>query len=135
MSVHQPGNGNYENGILRHKDGYSCNKCGENVKTMGLIRRHMKTIHGINIMPTEDGARSIPSQSSFRIKCDLCNFKAETKDELLKHLDVNHTPPKEKCNICQMVAENKTHLMKHMQSHQNRNNFNNPKINMWPTLK
>ena len=70
MSLHQPGSGNYENGILSHKDGYSCNKCGEITKTMGLIRRHMKTKHGINIIPTEDGARSLLSQSSFRIKCD-----------------------------------------------------------------
>ena len=35
----------YENGVLSHKDGYSCNKCGEVTKTMGLIRRHMKANH------------------------------------------------------------------------------------------
>jgi hypothetical protein len=39
MSLHEPGNGNYENGVLSHKDGYSCNKCGETTKTMGLIRK------------------------------------------------------------------------------------------------
>ena len=41
MSLHNAVSGNFENGIMRHKDGYTCNKCGETVKTMGLMRRHI----------------------------------------------------------------------------------------------
>ena len=65
MSMHQPGNGNYENGILSYKDGYKCNRCGEAAKTMGLIKRHMKTQHNINLTvapPHIDGARSQQNQ-------------------------------------------------------------------------
>ena len=122
MSLHQPGSQNYQNGFLRHKDGFSCNACGENVKTMGLIRRHMKMKHGINSTPAApqtDGARSLPNQPG-RIKCDRCEFKANSREELVNHLDAIHANKPEKCSFCNMVAENKFHLMQHIQhSHMN----------------
>ena len=52
QSLHKPGNGNYENGMLSFRDSYVCNRCGETFKTMGLIRRHMKSKHGIQITAT-----------------------------------------------------------------------------------
>ena len=88
MFMHISGNQNYQDG----KDGYSCNRCGENVKTMGLIRRLMKTKLNINISPaapTADGASSLPNQQG-QIKCDRCDFKSQTREELIVHLDAAH---------------------------------------------
>ena len=136
MSMHQPESGNYENGYLNHKDGYTCNRCGEVVKTMGLIKRHMKAKHNINISstpPVIDGAQSLPKEG-VQIKCDRCNFRAETKEQLVKHLDDQHTNQSQvKCNVCKMVAVNQVHLNNHMKTHnnqneqrQNNNNYRNP---------
>ena len=125
MSLHRPGNGNYEGGVLSYKDGYSCNRCSESFKTMGLIKRHMKTKHGITITaspPDVDGAKSHPKDKVW-IKCDRCNYKAETKEDLIKHLDAYHVTKQVRCNICQMMADSNAHLKDHMENqHNSRNN-------------
>jgi hypothetical protein len=122
QSLHKPGNGNYENGMLSFRDGYVCNRCGETVKTMGLIRRHMKSKHGIQITappPKVDGAKC---QEKQLIKCDRCNYRAETHDDLVKHLDTNHVTRQVRCNICQMVADSNSHLEDHMKNQHGRKN-------------
>ena len=121
--MHHPGNGNYQNGVLSFKDGYKCNRCGEAFKTMGLIKRHMKVKHNINISPTTpnvDGATSADEKVS--IKCDRCDYRAETKEGLVKHLDAEHVNQKARCTVCQMVADNKDRLNEHMKSHHTNNN-------------
>ena len=89
---------------------------------MGLIRRHMKTQHGIQISaapPNVDGAKS---QEKQLIKCDRCNYRATTHDDLVKHLDTNHVTKQSRCNICQMVADSNTHLEAHMKQQHSREN-------------
>ena len=123
MSMHHPGNGNYQNGVLSFKDGYKCNRCGEAFKTMGLIKRHMKVKHNINISPTTpnvDGATS--ADEKVVIKCDRCDYRAETKEDLVKHLGAEHVNKKAKCTVCQMVADNMDRLNEHMKSHHTNNN-------------
>ena len=119
MTLHEPGNQNYENGFLSHDDGYTCNRCSTVFKTMGLIRRHMKVAHGIKITaspPMDDGARSLPL-----IRCDQCEYKARSKEELAEHLNEKHTNRKERCDVCQMVADNKEQLKKHNETYHNKN--------------
>ena len=98
---------------------------------MGLVRRHMKIQHGINITaaPSTQGGAKRNGEQNVLMKCDRCSFKAKTKEELLKHLDANHTNKQERCNICQMVADDKVQLMNHMKSHNSQNVFGTTRDN------
>ena len=116
-TIHDVGNVNY----VQMKN---CDKCGLLVKTTGLLRRHMKTNHGINMTSApvnQDavGARSVPNENINqqeqvnRIKCDRCEFRAATKKGLVDHLDKKHSLGAFRYKVCDMVANTQEQLTKH----------------------
>jgi hypothetical protein len=89
---------------------------------MGLLRRHFKTEHGINmktIPENQDGAKSHTQnekEKDTRIKCDQCDFEATSQHLLIEHLDRKHTNKPSRCNICGMMADNQKMLSRHIES-------------------
>ena len=114
-TVHEEGNVNYVKML-------NCDRCPLLFKTMGLLRRHFKTEHGINmqtIPDNQDGARSRTQNKEMedtRIKCDQCDFAATSQHLLIEHLDRKHTNKPSRCNNCGMMADNQKMLIKHMES-------------------
>ena len=77
-TIHEKGNVNYVEMV-------KCSRCEYVFKTAGLLRRHLKSEHGINltsIPESQDGAKSLPRQQAENgtetrvINCDRCSFKA-----------------------------------------------------------
>ena len=117
-TVHEKGNVNFVPMV-------ECERCAVLFKTTGLLRRHLKVEHGINltsIPDSQDGARSLPNKEDSatksrpqRIRCDQCDFMAETKHILIAHLEEKHSKQTCRCKTCGMTADNKAQLNKHIQ--------------------
>ena len=50
-----------------------------------------------------------------KIKCDRCDFRSKTNEELVAHLDAYHsTENTNRCNVCRMKADDASQLRNHM---------------------
>ena len=88
-------------------------------KTFGSLKKHIKSEHGINISPipeSQDGAKGLdPNKARTpKIKCDRCEFRAETKQILIEHLEEKHTEKEFRCEVCEMNADTIDQLRKHV---------------------
>ena len=70
-----------------HMTGHpSCDSCNSMFKTVGLLRRHMKNEHNINM----EASQPNPETKEQSIKCDECDFVGKTDIQIRKHKEVRH---------------------------------------------
>ena len=101
--------------MTKHID-IKCLTCDIQCKTMGLFRRHMKTIHMINV--DKETARStqegeLPENSS--LKCSLCDYVANSNSHLKNHMMSQHGGGNSiYCGMCDFKSQSKDQHMKHL---------------------
>ena len=112
MTKHKEGNVNYV-------QMFKCDVCDILIKTVGLLRRHMRCEHGIQhviMQENNPGNKNKTNYVKHSVKCDLCSYKAETKTKLTEHLDNKHTQRNHRCEECGMRADNQDQLNRHIKA-------------------
>ena len=102
-----------------HDKACKCDVCDILVKTVGLLRRHMRCEHGIQhviMQENNPGNKNKTNYVKHSVKCDLCSYKAETKTKLTEHLDNKHTQRNHRCEECGMRADNQDQLNRHIKA-------------------
>jgi uncharacterized C2H2 Zn-finger protein len=104
--------------IGNQKNYRKCAKCLQLFQTVDLLSKHLIKMHGIENAARSQGQAGAKADSpnsaegESRIKCDQCEYKAKTRDDLLEHLEVKHTQDF-RCDVCHMKADSKMQLRKH----------------------
>ena len=81
-----------ETNLRGHMSGHniSCEKCKSVLKTVELLRQHMRSVHGSSQSQDQtDPNQRTPQSVDF--PCKMCDFKAKTTLQLEKHVQVRHS--------------------------------------------
>jgi len=122
--------------------GASCEECGKRELNLGLLRKHLRTVHGAShltpsLVPkhqcSETGCQAVFTQKRYRrrhmwtehgigagAKCDECGKREPDIWHLRNHLRVVHAAPKLRCEKpgCEATFISGWSYRKHLQKHQ-----------------
>ena len=101
--------------MTKHID-IKCLTCDLQCKTMGLFRRHMKTVHMINVdKETSRSTQESELPENFNLKCSLCDYVANSKIHVKNHMMSQHGGGNSiYCGMCDFKSQSKIQHMKHM---------------------
>ena len=102
------------------KHAQKCSQCEETFKTKGLLKRHIKVVHG-HKNDEEPACTDVPTVS---IKCDKCDFQGKSKYQMEKHMKVRHEDNQERthisnksgsleCTFCDFRGKSRSQMEKH----------------------
>lgn len=91
----------------KEKQKYFCDKCGKMFNTTISLSAHLEIMHTEYFDAIGD-----------RFQCKLCDHIAETKQQVLQHININHLHLSTfLCDICGKIFTNETGLKVHIMIH------------------
>lgn len=120
---------------FKEKKSFECDKCDKKFLLKISFIKHKTYVHLKDIKCLLEGCRKLfGSKSTMKrhynrvhlnvkdkkyLQCDLCDFKAASKQHLTSHMSSQHLEIRPfKCNVCEYKACRKAHLKRHMRVHE-----------------
>ncbi|VDO12688.1 unnamed protein product [Rodentolepis nana] len=116
---------------LRNHYPYHCDLCDYASRTQGRLRHHKAAFHS-EIQPKNYSGKSSnrPTKSGRTYKCKDCDFSAQDKPDLWRHIRVHMKPERMlECSFCPFVTELAHHFDYHMKNHSGKKPFECDKCN------
>ena len=114
--------------------GVKCEECGKRELSLGLLRKHLSTVHGAPVLQcSESGCEAVFTEKRQKsrhmwtehgigagAKCDECGKREPDIWHLRNHLRVVHAAPKLRCEKpgCEATFISGWSYRKHLQKHQ-----------------
>lgn len=93
---------------MHNNEKFQCDKCGQEYKTKYALQVHDKRVHSDK-----------PQELEFNLKCDHCSYKTHLRENLKRHLKLNHDPTFQRpvCPQCNKVLMTQRSMRDHMLTH------------------
>ena len=116
---------NFETNNNQHLTGHmtrhshlKCKDCNLQLKTMGLFRRHMETIHKSQSKKDTGNQETTErsTDSSNKLGCDMCSMELVNENHLKRHMMSAHGGDKFiYCTVCDFRSSSQVQHTKHME--------------------